>query len=100
MSSAQDSVSSALEDERKWGRNSHRAFKAVTPRANRDRRTGGEKARNLLHKIKADTRIKIMTASDEWTSFEYFVPKRNISSFDSLQRSNRGELEETRMNKY
>ena len=44
-----------------------------------------EKKREIYYiKIKADTRNKIMIASDEWTSFEYFVPKRNNSSFNSL----------------
>ena len=45
----------------------------------------GEEKREIKYiKIKADTRIKIMTASDEWTSFEYFVPKRDNSSFNTL----------------
>ena len=45
----------------------------------------GEKKREINYiKIKADTRIKIMTASDEWTSFEYFVPNRDNSSFNTL----------------
>ena len=45
----------------------------------------GEKKREIYYiKIKADTRIKIMIASDKWTSFEYFVPKRNNSSFNTL----------------
>ena len=41
-----------------------RALETVIPRTTRDRRTGGDKARNLLHKqIKADTRTVIIIAS-------------------------------------